>query len=102
MKTVPDMVHLMQSWRVEYLISPKLEKAKAVEPELLQEMLEYCTEPIFQQGGEYLARLEPGAAAGARRTPGASGKLRRFRTPRCCIAAIGATTEPTTSRTRTP
>ncbi len=60
MKTVPDMVHLMQSWQVEYLISPKLEKAKAVEPELLQEMLEYCTQPIFQQGGEYLSRLEPG------------------------------------------
>jgi len=60
MKTVPDMVHLMQSWQVEYFISPKLEKANAVEPELLQEMLQYCTQPIFQQGGEYLARLEPG------------------------------------------
>ena len=59
MKTVPEMVRLMQGWHVEYFISPKLQKVDSVEPAVLQELLERCTQPVFEQGGENLARLEP-------------------------------------------
>jgi putative flippase GtrA len=58
-KTVADMVQLMQSWKVEYFISPKPESADAVKPVVLREMLERCTQPVYEQGGEYLARLLP-------------------------------------------
>ena len=58
-KTVPDMVRLMQSWHVEYFISPKPGTRYVVQPAALREMLERCTEAEFEQGDEYLARLEP-------------------------------------------
>jgi hypothetical protein len=58
-KTVTDMVKLMQSWKVEYFISPKPEFAERVKPVVLEEMLERCTQAVYQQGDEYLARLQP-------------------------------------------
>lgn len=58
-KTVAGMVQLMQSWKVEYFISPKPEIAELVKPVVLKEMLERCTQPVYEQGGEYLARLLP-------------------------------------------
>jgi hypothetical protein len=58
-KTVAGMVQLMQSWKVEYFISPKPEFADAVKPVVLREMLERCTQPVYEQGGEYLAQLLP-------------------------------------------
>lgn len=58
-KNVDDMVKLMQSWKVEYFISPKPGIADSVEPIVLKEMLERCTQPVYEQGGEYLARLQP-------------------------------------------
>lgn len=57
-KTVPDMVRQMQSWNVEYFISPKPGMGDEIKPPVFKEMLERCTQPVFEQGGEYLARLE--------------------------------------------
>ena len=59
MKTVPDMVRLMQSWNVEYFISPKPGMGDDIKPAIFKEMLERCTEAEFEQGEEYLARLQP-------------------------------------------
>jgi putative flippase GtrA len=59
MKTVPDMVRLMQSWNVEYFISPKPGMGDEIKPAAFKEMLERCTTPVFEQGSEYLGRLEP-------------------------------------------
>jgi hypothetical protein len=58
MKTVPEVVDLMQSWHVEYFISPKPEFGE-VKPAVLQQMLERCTDTIYELGSEYLARLDP-------------------------------------------
>jgi putative flippase GtrA len=58
MKTVADMVRLMQSWHVEYFISPKPGVGDEIKPAVFKEMLERCTQPVFQQGGEYLAQLQ--------------------------------------------
>jgi dolichol-phosphate mannosyltransferase len=59
MKTVAEMVQLMQSWNVEYFISPKLRMGDDIKPAVFREMLEQCTEAEFEQGDEYLARLQP-------------------------------------------
>ena len=59
MKTVPDMVRLMQSWNVEYFISPKPGTGDEIQPAAFREMLERCTEAEFEQGDEYLAKLQP-------------------------------------------
>jgi hypothetical protein len=58
-KTVPEMVQLMESWKVQYFISPKPGAGDEIKPELFREMVERCTEPEFELGGEYLARLQP-------------------------------------------
>ena len=58
-KTVPEMVQLMQSWGVEYFISPKPGSGDEIQPAVFREMLERCTEAEFEQGDEYLARLQP-------------------------------------------
>jgi hypothetical protein len=59
MQTLPDMVRLMRSWNVEYFISPKPWMREQIKPALLKEMLERCTLPVFEQGGEYLSQLQP-------------------------------------------
>jgi hypothetical protein len=58
-KTLPEMVQLMQSWKVEYFISPKPGSGDEIKPAVFREMLERCTEAEFEQGDEYLARLQP-------------------------------------------
>jgi hypothetical protein len=58
-KTVPDMVRLMQRWKVEYFISPKPGSADEVKPAAFREMLERCTEAEFETGDQYLSRLQP-------------------------------------------
>jgi dolichol-phosphate mannosyltransferase len=68
MKTVADMVRLMQSWNVEYFISPKPGMGDEIKPAAFKEMLERCTQPVFEQGGEYLARLQPNCRPGEERT----------------------------------
>jgi hypothetical protein len=67
MKTVEDMVRLMQSWNVEYFISPKPGAGDEIKPVVFKEMLERCTQPVFEHGSEYLARLEPNCRPGAER-----------------------------------
>jgi hypothetical protein len=59
MKTVADMVRLMQSWNVEYFISPKPGTGDEIKPVVFKEMLERCTQTVFEHGSEYLARIEP-------------------------------------------
>jgi putative flippase GtrA len=68
-KTVADMVKLMQSWKVEYFISPKPEFAERVKPVVLEEMLERCTQAVFEQGDEYLARLQSDCRPAKERIP---------------------------------
>ena len=68
MKTVPDMVRLMQSWNVEYFISPKPGMGDEIKPPAFREMLERCTEAEFEQGSEYLARLQPACRPREERT----------------------------------
>jgi putative flippase GtrA len=58
-KTVPEMVRLMQSWNVEYFISPKPGTGDEIKPAIFREMLERCTAAEYEHGDEYLARLEP-------------------------------------------
>jgi hypothetical protein len=62
------MVKLMQSWKVDYFISPKPEIADAVKPVVLKEMLERCTQSVYEQGDEYLARLQPDCRPAKERT----------------------------------
>jgi glycosyltransferase involved in cell wall biosynthesis len=57
-KTVPEMVQLMQSWKVAYFISPKPGDRVEIKPEVFHEMLERCTELEFEQGSHYLSRLQ--------------------------------------------
>jgi hypothetical protein len=59
MKSVADMVRLMQSWGVQYFISPKPGTGEEIKPAVLQEMLERCTEAEYEQGDQYLAKLQP-------------------------------------------
>ncbi len=58
-KTVPDMVQQMQRWNVAYFISPKPGTGDDIQPAIFKEMLERCTQSVFEQGNEYLARLQP-------------------------------------------
>jgi hypothetical protein len=58
-KTLPAMVQLMQSWKVEYFIAAKPGTGDEIKPAVFREMLERCTEAEFEQGDEYLARLQP-------------------------------------------
>ena len=68
MKTVADMVRLMQSWNVEYFISPKPGMRDDIKPAVFKEMLGRCTQPVFEAGGEYVAQLQPTCRAGEERT----------------------------------
>lgn len=67
-KTAADMVQLMQNWKVQYFISPKPEFADRVRPVVLEEMLERCTQAVYEQGDEYLARLQPDCRLAKERT----------------------------------
>jgi hypothetical protein len=67
-KTVAEMVRLMQSWNVEYFISPKPGMGDEIKPAAFREMLERCTEPVFEQGNEYLAHLQPNCRPSAERS----------------------------------
>lgn len=58
-KTVPEMVGLMQSWNVQYFISPKPAMEDDIKPAVLADMLERCTEAEFEAGDQYLSRLQP-------------------------------------------
>ena len=58
-RTVLDVVHLMQSWHADYFISPKPESGYEIKPVVLEDALERCSDPVFERGWEYLARLVP-------------------------------------------
>jgi hypothetical protein len=58
-KTVPEMVRLIGSWKVAYFIGPKPGTGDEIKPAVFAEMLARCTVAEFEQGDEYLARLEP-------------------------------------------
>ena len=58
-KTVPEMMRQMKDWNVEYFISPKREPGDPIDPPALKDMLERCTQTVFEQGDEYLAHLQP-------------------------------------------
>ena len=57
--TVPEMVKLMQGWKVQYFIAPKPGAGDDIKPPALREMLERCTEPEFERGDQYLSHLQP-------------------------------------------
>jgi glycosyltransferase involved in cell wall biosynthesis len=55
--TLPELLDLVHNWNVQYLIAPK-KGYEEVEPAVLKELLERCTEPEFESGDRYLARLQ--------------------------------------------
>lgn len=58
-KTVPEMVQLMQQWGIQYFIATKPGMGDEIKPAVFADMLERCTEAEFEQGDQYLARLQP-------------------------------------------
>jgi len=67
--TVPDMLRLMETWRVRYFISPKPRAGDEVRPTALRELVERCTAPEFEAGDYYLSRLEPACRSADERAP---------------------------------
>ncbi|HEX3747131.1 MAG TPA: glycosyltransferase [Bryobacteraceae bacterium] len=57
-KTLPEMMQQMQTWGVEYFISPAPEFGNPLKPRALNEMLERCTETVYEYRGETLAHLD--------------------------------------------
>ncbi len=58
--TVPEMVRLVQRWKIQYFIAVKGASGELVRPPALQELLERCTATEYEFASYYLARLEPG------------------------------------------
>ncbi len=58
MKSVPELIQLMQSWNVQYFIANKPGTGDEIKPAILREMLERCTEPLFVSGDIYLSQLQ--------------------------------------------
>ena len=57
--TVPDEVHVLQSWKVNYLIAHKPVPGEKPASPLLAKVLAGCTSLEFESGDVYLARLDP-------------------------------------------
>ena len=58
-RTALDVVHLMQSWHVGFFISPKPGSGIEIKPASLEDALQRCSDPVYEHGNEYLARLDP-------------------------------------------
>jgi hypothetical protein len=66
--TLADMLRLVESWKVRYLIAHIPRPGDYASPETLRALLAQCTVPEYEYGGFYLARIElpcrpPGAPA---------------------------------------
>jgi hypothetical protein len=62
--TVPEMLQLMRSWKVEYFIAHKPAPGEAIWPKQLAKLIEVCSVPEYERGDTYLARLDPSCDAG--------------------------------------
>ncbi len=58
--TLPDMLQLMERWKVGYFIARKPAPGEEVRPPALRALLEKCAQPEYESGDMYLARLEKG------------------------------------------
>jgi len=56
--TLPEMLKLLEGWKVEYLISHLPEPGKMVQPLVLRDFMAACTAPEYEFGDYYLARLD--------------------------------------------
>jgi hypothetical protein len=56
--TLPEMSQLLESWKIEYFISPIPEPGHQVQPPVLRALLDACTAPEYEFGNYYLARLD--------------------------------------------
>jgi len=61
-ETLPDMVHLVNIWKLEYFIGRKGVNDTLGESQGLRQFLSQCTETEFEHGGVYLAKADPKCA----------------------------------------
>lgn len=64
--TVPDLVKVLQGWNIQYFVTHKPGYMEAVQPPVLQSLLESCTVPEYEFATNYLARLDPTCKAKSR------------------------------------
>jgi hypothetical protein len=58
--TVPDMVRLMQHWKIQYFIANKPVASEPLQPAALRGLLENCTSAEYEFGNVFLAHWRPG------------------------------------------
>jgi len=56
--SVPEMLRLLESWKIAYFISPKPGPGAYPDPPALRRVIENCTTPEYEFNGYYLARLD--------------------------------------------
>jgi hypothetical protein len=56
--TARDVLALLKSWNIGYLVAYKPGEGEKVKPATLQKIIEICTTPEYQQGDQYLARFD--------------------------------------------
>jgi len=69
--TVPNLLRLLESWKVEYFIAHKPAPGEKTRPPSLAALLMKCTVPEYESGDIYLARLEKNCGATADAAPAA-------------------------------
>lgn len=56
---IPELINLLQSWNIHYLVAHKPSYGESVDDPTLQELLASCTLPEYEFKETYLARLDP-------------------------------------------
>jgi hypothetical protein len=57
--TVPELLGVMNGWGVRYLITRKPYPGEEADPPVLAQLIAACTQPEYEAGDYYLARLDP-------------------------------------------
>jgi glycosyltransferase involved in cell wall biosynthesis len=58
-ETMPEMLRVINGWKIRYLIARKPEPGDEADPPALAQMIAACTQPEYEVGDYYLARLDP-------------------------------------------
>lgn len=67
--TVPAMLNVMNGWNVRYIITHKPAPGDKADPPSLAQMIADCTQPEYEAGDMYLARLDPACRSVVLREP---------------------------------
>ena len=67
--TVPAMLQVMNAWNVRYLIAHKPEPGEEADPPVLAQLIAACTQPEYEAGNSYLARIDPACRPAALTDP---------------------------------